>query len=118
MRFNLSFALLTMAASLALSACSDGTPASSSEFTSKSLAYPLFADGNGNGINDYAERALHEGNGHAYADADGDGVCDFAQDGSPAWHGPGFSDEDGSGVCDRWEEDDSGPHRGSRREQP
>ncbi len=40
---------------------------------------------------------------HAFADGNVDGICDYAQDGSNTWHGPGFIDENGNGVCDYWE---------------
>ena len=40
---------------------------------------------------------------HAFADGNADGICDYAQDGSNTWHGPGFIDENGNGTCDYWE---------------
>ncbi len=40
---------------------------------------------------------------HSFADGNGDGICDYAQNGSNTWHGPGFIDENGNGACDYWE---------------
>jgi hypothetical protein len=113
MRSTLVITALSMIFALALNACSGSSPTSSSDVTSRSLAYPAFADGNGNRINDYVESPWHEGNGHAYADGNGDGICDYSQDGSPTWHGPGFMDEDGNGICDYWQ---TGSARHNRHE--
>jgi len=69
-------------------------------------AYPMYADANGDGVNDYVQAGTHDpgfAGGHAYVDADRDGICDRAQDGGATWHGPGFVDADGDGICDRWE---------------
>lgn len=101
-----------------VSACSDGLTTSSEGSSDNVL--PMFADDNGNGINDYVELGTHDSGtvamtqfagrnagpglyGHGYVDGNGDGICDFAQNGSNTWHGPGFTDEDGDGVCDYWQ---------------
>ncbi len=98
-----------------LASCGDGT---TSPDPVTGGVVPMYADDNGNGINDYFESAWHgvqfaaaeePGEGytwrHRFQDRNGDGICDRAQDGSPAWHGPGFVDADGDGICDYWDED-------------
>jgi hypothetical protein len=68
--------------------------------------YPMYADDNRDGVNDYAEAATHDPGtpaGHAYVDANRNGICDRAQNGSPSWHGPGFVDANGDGTCDYWQ---------------
>ena len=88
--------------------------------------YPMHADDNSNGINDYMEQATHwsgpvssisptklqplndgpqSPTGHDYIDENGNGICDFAEDGSNTWHGPGYIDENENGICDYWDED-------------
>lgn len=94
------------------------------ESESHDEVYPMYVDDNGNGVNDYVERATHDSGGaekarssssehmsmgpaspgHAFVDEDGDGICDYAQNGSATWHGPGFVDENGNGICDYWDE--------------
>lgn len=86
--------------------------------------YPIYADENGNGVNDYVEASSHDAGtsktahpadpdsmpmgpapgGHAFVDNNGDGICDYAQNGSATWHGPGFVDENGNGISDYWDE--------------
>ena len=110
-------------------ACSDSTTSPSGE-SDTGPVYPMFIDGDRNGINDYFESDTHDSGpatarissrsavtgvallGHAFVDADGDGICDYSQNGSNTWHGPGYSDADGDGICDCWDEDSpcSGDH--------
>lgn len=109
--------LLCLVLCLSLVSCSDSTT-SPDPVSSSGDVYPMYADDNGNAINDYVEQAWHgidftaavdEGEGytwrHRFRDHNGDGICDGAQDGSPTWHGPGFIDSDGDGICDYWDED-------------
>ncbi len=94
-----------------ISSCGSG---SSTDTSSTSYVYPMFADSNGNGINDYFEESTHNAGttarmsgiatvGHSFMDGDGDGICDHAQNGSLTWHGPGFVDDNDNGICDYWE---------------
>lgn len=63
-----------------------------------------YHDGNGDGMNDYAEEPWHDPHPyHAFTDVNADGICDYAQDGSSTWHGPGYVDDNGDGVCDYWQ---------------
>jgi hypothetical protein len=97
-------ALFTVMVGVAvISSCGSGSSAGKTSATSTSRVYPMFVDANGNGINDYFEKATHQGYGHDFVDLNGDGICDHAQDGSLIWHGPGFVDNNGNGICDYWE---------------
>lgn len=111
-----------VAVSILLLACQDSTTSPSGE-SDTGPVYPMFVDGDGNGVNDYVEEGTHDPGqatarspsrsavsgtallGHEFVDSDGDGICDFAQNGSETWHGPGYSDADGDGICDCWDED-------------
>lgn len=103
-------------------ACGDSATSPSGESDSGPV-YPMFVDGDADGVNDYVERDTHDPGpataritsrsavsgtallGHGFVDGDGDGICDYAQNGSDTWHGPGYSDADGDGICDCWDED-------------
>ena len=105
---------------VSLGGCSDSSPSSPSALEGVgSGVYPMFADENGNGVNDFVEAYGHDPGspavgyavqglalgGHPFTDGNGDGICDYSQDGSNTWHGPGFVDNDGDGICDYWDED-------------
>lgn len=112
---------------------SNGMGSGNNRVSDGSTVYPVIADANNNGINDYVEKNTHasgpsatktsavlnfligaahaadtypHGAGlynHSFIDTNNDEICDYAQNGSNTWHGPGFIDENKNGVCDYWE---------------
>ena len=119
-RVGLCSGFLLLAGILCLGGCGSDSPTSPSAVDGTLRAvYPMFADENGNGVNDYVEQFAHDPGspalshaepgqafgGHAFRDRNRDRICDFAQNASNTWHGPGFVDNDGDGICDYWDED-------------
>ncbi len=131
MKNFLTILFISLTSILLITGCGDNSETDSS---SNPTIFPVFADDNNNGINDYFEGSTHtsgslntfsmhdpgdmpgnnqsnmcdEGtDNHNFVDNDGDGICDFAQDGSNTWHGPGWIDSDNNGINDYWQEGSS-----------